>query len=148
MGLFGGKGGDPKVEGLRHVTVFSECSGQELQWIASRMDEIEVGAGETLTHQGQPGHTFYVLLDGQVEAAIDGKAVATLGVGDFFGEISMLDRGPATATCTSKAPSRLLVMSHEQFRDAVKSNDAVLSGVMAAMASRLRANAELGFKAR
>jgi CRP-like cAMP-binding protein len=148
MGLFRGKGGDPKVEGLKHVAVFSECSKHELEWIASRMDEIDVGAGEVLTHQDQPGHTFYVLLDGQVEAAIDGKPVAILGPGDFFGEISMLDRGPATATVTSKAPSKLLVMSHEQFRDAVKSNDAVLSGVMAAMALRLRRNLEQGFKAR
>jgi len=148
MGLFGGKGGDSKVEGLKQVSVFSGLSKHELEWVASRMDEIEVGQGEALTHQGQPGHTFYVLIEGQVEAAIDGNPVATLGPWDFFGEISMLDRGPATATCTTLAPTKLLVMSHEQFRDAVKSNEGVLSGVMAAMATRLRANLEHGFKSR
>jgi CRP/FNR family cyclic AMP-dependent transcriptional regulator len=145
MGVFGVKHRDPKIEMLRQVSVFSECSPKELDWVSSRMDEVSVGADQELTHQGRPGHSFYVLLEGTVDAEIDGRGVATLEPGDFFGEISMLDRGPATATLTTKAPCRLLVMSHAQFRDAIRSNDTLLSGVMAAMAARLRANMDAGF---
>ena len=145
MGVFGVKHRDPKIELLKNVSVFSECSSKELEWVSSRMDEVSVAADEELTHQGRPGHSFYVLLEGEVDANIDGQGVAKLKPGDFFGEISMLDRGPATATLTTTAPCRLLVMSHGQFRDAIRSNDTLLAGVMAAMASRLRTNLDAGF---
>jgi CRP-like cAMP-binding protein len=60
--------------------------------------------------------------------------------GDFFGEISMLDRGLATATVTTKSDARLLVMSHAQFRDAIKASDSLLKKVLAAVGERLRAD--------
>jgi len=136
---------DPKVADLKRVAIFSQLSGGDLQWISSEMDEIEVTEGTELTRQGQPGHSFYVLLEGAASVVIDGREVATMEPGDFFGEISMLDRGPATATVTTTAPARMLVMSHQQFRDAIRSNDEVLQGVMAAMGARLRANQSAGF---
>ncbi len=145
MNLFGGRVADPKLEGLKRATVFAECSNKELEWVASRMDEVQVQAGQQLTRQGSPGHSFYILLAGEAEAAIDGQPVATLKAGDFFGEISMLDRGPATATITTNSEATLLVMSHGQFRDAIRSNETLLNGVMSAMAARLRANLEAGF---
>ena len=93
-----------------------------------------------LTSQGQAADTFGVLLDGEADVEVDGRHRRTLRVGDYFGEISMLDRGLATATITTSKPSRLLVMSHAQFRDAVKANDALLIKVLAAMGERLRAD--------
>ncbi|HEV3234982.1 MAG TPA: cyclic nucleotide-binding domain-containing protein [Candidatus Dormibacteraeota bacterium] len=145
MNLFGGRVADPKLDGLRRASVFAECSAKELEWVASRMDEVKVAAGQQLTHQGSPGHSFYILLEGEAQATIDGQPVATLRPGDFFGEISMLDRGPATATITTSTEAALLVMSHGQFRDAIRSNETLLNGVMSAMAARLRANLEAGF---
>ena len=145
MKVFGDRGTDPKIEGLRRASVFAECSTKELEWVATRMDEVRFEPGQVLTRQGSPGHSFYVLLDGDAEAEIDGKPVATLKAGDFFGEISMLDRGPATATIKTTTSGVLLVMSHGQFRDAIRSNDTLLAGVMAAMAARLRSNLEAGF---
>jgi CRP-like cAMP-binding protein len=136
---------DPKLEGLRRASAFAECSPRELELVASQMDEVRVHAGQRLTEQGSPSHTFHLLLEGEAEATIDGIVVAILGPGDFFGEISMLDRGPATATVTAATDSTVLVMSHAQFRDAIRSNDALLNGVMLAMAARLRANLEAGF---
>jgi CRP-like cAMP-binding protein len=104
------------------------------------MDETPAPAGTELTRQGSSGNTFYVLLDGEADVTIDGKHRRTLKPGDFFGEISMLDRGPATATVVAKTPVRLMVMSHAQFRDAVKANDDLLLHVMSAMGERLRAD--------
>ena len=106
--------------------------------MASRTDEVEVEAGRTLIHQGSPSDSFYLLLDGEAEVEVDGNARPPLGPGRFFGEISMLDRGPATATVVTRTPARLMVMSHAQFRDAIKANDQLLSGVMSAAADRLR----------
>lgn len=145
--IFGRGGGDYKVESLKKVPIFSRCSSKELKFLASEMDEVDVGEGTTLISQGNQNHTFHILIDGQAEVTIGGSTVAALGPGDFFGEISMMDRGPATATVVTKTPAHLMVMSHEQFRDAVKSDDDVFSGVMSAIAERLRADELEGTRA-
>ena len=131
---------DSKIDLLSKVPLFSPLSKHELEFVATRTDEVDVPVGKVLTTQGVPGDTFYVLLDGEAEVDIDRKFRRTLKTGDFFGEISMLDRGLGTATITTTKPSRLLVMSHAQFRDAIKANDALLIKVLAAMGERLRAD--------
>jgi CRP-like cAMP-binding protein len=131
---------DPKVDALSRVPLFASLSKHELEFVASRADEVDAPTGKFLTTQGEPGDTFYVLLDGEARVDIDGKLRRNLVPGDFFGEISMLDRGLGTATITTTKPSRLLVMSHAQFRDAIKANDQLLIKVLAAMGERLRAD--------
>jgi CRP-like cAMP-binding protein len=129
-----------KAKALKEVPLFAGCSQSELEFIASRTDEVDVPAGYELTVQGKPGNTFYLLLDGEAVVQIDGEQRRILKQGDFFGEISMLDRGPATATVVTSKPVKLMVMSHAQFRDAVKADDDLLIRVMAAMGERLRAD--------
>ena len=131
---------DPKVDALSKVPLFATLSKHELEFVASRADEVDAPVGKFLTTQGEPGDTFYVLLDGEARVDVDGDLRRNLVPGDFFGEISMLDRGLGTATITTTKPSRLLVMSHAQFRDAIKANDALLIKVLAAMGERLRAD--------
>ena len=134
---------DPKIQHLGRVPLFANCTKKELQFLATRADEVEVPAGKALTRQGRSGDTFYILLDGQADVVIDDRPRRTLRTGDFFGEIGMLDRGPATATVTTKGKAQLLVMSHAQFRDAIKANDGLLVKVLGAMGERLRADLEI-----
>ncbi|TMF19887.1 MAG: cyclic nucleotide-binding domain-containing protein, partial [Chloroflexi bacterium] len=129
---------DPKTEALGRVPVFAGCSREELEFLVTRTDEVDVQAGRTLIRQGKPGDTFYVLLEGEADVDVDGQARPSMQAGSFFGEISMLDRGPATATVVTKTPAKLMVMSHVQFRDAIKANDQLLSHVMRAAAERMR----------
>jgi CRP/FNR family transcriptional regulator, cyclic AMP receptor protein len=129
---------DPKAEALSRVPLFSRLSRKELEFLASRTDEVDVKADYTLIKQGSPADTFYVLMEGEATVDVDGKSRPPLRAGDFFGEISMLDRGPATATVVTVTPVRAMVMSHAQFRDAIKGSDPLLLTVMAAMADRLR----------
>lgn len=129
-----------KTELLSRVPLFSHLSKRELEFVASRADEVNAPAGHVLTTQGRLGDSFYVLLAGEAAVEIDGAPRRTLKTGDFFGEISMLDRGLATATITTTTDARLLVMSHAQFRDAIKSSDGLLVKVLAAMGERLRAD--------
>ena len=130
-----------KEDRLKAVPLFSHCSKRELEFLASRVDEVSLPARKTLLVQGQPTDTFYILLDGEVEVSVDGQPVRQLHAGDFFGEIGMLDRGLATASVTTTKPVNTLALSHGQFRDAIKGNDALVLQVMAAMAQRLRENA-------
>jgi len=82
-----------------------------------------------------------VLLKGEAEVKIDGKSRRLMKPGDFFGEISMMDRGLATATVTTLTASHLFVMSHSQFRDAIKASDGLMVKVLMAMGRRLREDA-------
>lgn len=131
---------DPRIGALRQVPLFSRCTKKELDFIASAGDEVDVPAGKSLTREGRPGDTFYVILDGEAEVKIDGQRRRILKTGDFLGEISMIDRGHATATVTTLKRSRLFVMSHAQFRDAIKANDNLMVKVLMAMGERLRAD--------
>ena len=133
---------DTKLKALSQVPLFADCSQRELAFIASRTDEVPVGAGRQLTRQGRPSNAFYVILDGEADVEVDGDNRGILKRGDFFGEISMLDRGNATATVTTRTPAKLMVMSHAQFRDVVKTSDPILVKVLAVMGSRLRADLE------
>ena len=129
---------DSKAEALGRVPLFAGCSRKELEFLASRTDEVELKANHTLIKQGSPSDSFYVLLEGEANVNVDGMERPSLHAGDFFGEISMLDRGPATATVVTATPARAMVMSHAQFRDAIKGSDPLLSTVLAAAADRLR----------
>jgi CRP-like cAMP-binding protein len=131
---------DPKARALGQVPLFARCTGKELEFIASRTDEVNAPVGTRLTCQGRRGDAFYVLLEGQVDVVVDGERRRTLGTGEFFGEISMLDRGLATATIYTRSVARLMVMSHAQFRDAIEASDSLLVKVKAAMGERLRAD--------
>jgi CRP-like cAMP-binding protein len=129
-----------KVKALSNVPLFAKLSKSELEHVAGNADEVDVKAGQKLTTQGKPGDSFYVILDGEAVVEIDGEPRRTLKAGDFFGEISMLDRGPATATVKTKNDAKMLVMSHSQFRDTIKSSDGLLVKVLLAMGERLRAD--------
>ena len=131
---------DPKVDRLKGVPLFAGLSKRDLEFVASRVDELSLKPGQTLITEGQPTEAFYVLESGQVHVTRAGKPAARLGPGDFFGEIGMLDRGPATATVVTDGPVEAMVLSHSQFRDAIKGNDSLALQVIAAMAQRLRAN--------
>ena len=129
---------DPRIAALARIPLFARATKKELEFIAREMDEVEVPAGRVLTRQGKPGDTFYVIRDGEAEVQVDGKARRILKAGDFFGEISMIDRGLATATVTTRSKARMFVMSHSQFRDAIKASDPLMVKVLMAMGERLR----------
>lgn len=129
---------DRKLEALAKVPLFALCTPRELRFVAQEGDEIDVPAGKVLIKQDMPSDTFYVQLTGESEVKVDGKARRVLKPGDFFGEIGMIDRGPGTATVTTLAPSRFFVMSHAQFRDAIKGNDSLMVKVLRVMGERLR----------
>ena len=131
---------DSKVDRLTRVPLFAAVSKHDLEFVASRVDEVSLKPGQTLITEGQPTEAFFILESGHVQVTRGGKSVNRLGPGDFFGEIGMLDRGPATATVVTDGPVEAIVLSHTQFRDAIKANDNLALQVIAAMAKRLRAD--------
>jgi len=133
---------DARVERLRSVPLFASCSDKELAFIASRADEVDLPAGKILTEKGQSGGDFFIILDGKAEVeAPQGKR--TLGPGDFFGEIALIDNGPRTATVKTTTPMRCLVLGHSQFRDVLHQNGEIAVKILRAVTERLRAGTQL-----
>jgi CRP/FNR family cyclic AMP-dependent transcriptional regulator len=129
---------DRKVDQLKKMPIFAQCTKSEFANLAMNADEIDIAAGRTLIVQGEPNHTFYLLLKGEVEVDVRGLPPVRLEPGDFFGEISMVAPGAATATVVTRSPVEALVMSHAQFHNAVKADENIALRVLAVMAERLR----------
>jgi CRP-like cAMP-binding protein len=128
---------DKKVELIASAPLFAGCSKKELRLVAQLADEIDLRAGKVLTKQGTPGREFFVLLDGEVEVVRDGKRIATLREGDFFGELALISEIPRTATVTAKTPIRALVVTGRDFRRLLHEEPSVAVKVMGTLAERM-----------
>lgn len=127
-----------KNEALSNVVLFSGCDAKEIAQIASLATEIEVPAGKILARQGEPGREFYVILDGKADVEIGGTQVATLGPGDFFGEMALLDQGPRVATVKASSDMEVAVLDPREFVSLIEEHPAVARKVLKVMAARLR----------
>jgi CRP-like cAMP-binding protein len=126
-------------EMLSTVPLFSRCTKKELTAVSGLTTKMTFPAGEVVTRQGQVGREFVVIVDGKATVAIDGQTVATLGAGDFIGEIALLDGGPRTATVTADTDLVAEVMSHQEFATLLVDVPYVTRGILKGVAARLRA---------
>ena len=104
---------------LAKTSLFSACSRRDLGHVAKHSDRVTVAAGRVLTEEGTTGHEFYVILDGKVAVERGGREVATLGPGDSFGELALLDRAPRNATVTAVTDAEVLIMGQREFTAAL-----------------------------
>jgi CRP-like cAMP-binding protein len=127
-----------KIDVLSKVLLFSGCDRKELGQIAGLATEIDVPKGKVLAQEGSPGREFYVILDGKASVAIGGKQVATLGPGDFFGEMALLDQGPRVATVTAEDEMEVAVLDPREFATLVEEHPGVARKILKGLAQRLR----------
>jgi CRP-like cAMP-binding protein len=131
------------VDDLANVPLFRELDPDDLAKIADWFHVQHAGGGVRLVGEGAPGYTFFVLVDGTAEVSVEGKPVAGLAQGDFFGEMAILGDGRRTATVTSTSPARLLVMFGTEFRRLKAEYPAVASRLTEGMQVRARELAAL-----
>jgi voltage-gated potassium channel len=122
---------------LAAVPLFAPLSEPELAEIASWFDATDVGEGVRLVGEGASGYTFFVLADGSAVVTANGEEVGTLWPGDFFGEIAILGDGRRSATVTTTAPSRVLVMFGTEFRRLQQNHPEIASRIEATMGERI-----------
>jgi len=128
---------DRKMELIGRVPLFAGCSKRELARVASLADELDVPAGATLTEQGAPGREFCVLVSGSADVRMHGRKVATVGDGDFFGEIALVLDAPRSATVTATTGVRLLVIERAAFKRLLNELPSLQTKVLEALAARL-----------
>lgn len=128
---------DTKVEALRRAPLFEDLSKKELGQIARVSEDMEIPEGRVLTKEGEIGHEFFVILEGEIEVTKHGKRVATRGGGDFVGEIALIEETPRTATVTAKTALRVFVLTSKDFHYLLEQNPKVQAKVMRALARRV-----------
>jgi len=126
------------LEALAQVPLFSHLSRGELRRLLAMTEEYEYPEGAVMTAEGDPGEAFFVLLEGQASVIRRGKTVAQLWPGDFFGEISLLDGGPRTATVKAVTPVRSLLLLGKEFRALVATDGGLATKLLQETGSRLR----------
>jgi CRP-like cAMP-binding protein len=129
---------DTKADHLSRVRMFSSLNKKELG-LVSRVAELQsVDAGAEIVKQGERGHEFYLIVEGKASVRRNGRKVATLGPGDYFGEMAILDGGPRSASVVSDQPTELVVLSQREFMSVLDTVPSVSHKLLVSMAGRLR----------
>ncbi len=130
---------DAFTDMLANVPLFAACSKKDLQQVAKRAEDVKVEPGKVLVSEGSAGAEFFVIIDGEASVSRHGQEVATLGPGDFFGDLALLDRAPRNATVTAKTPTELVVLGQREFSALIDEVPGFAHKLMAGLARRLRA---------
>lgn len=123
---------------LAKIWLFSTCSTRELRTIRRTLEEVTVPAGRVLCEEGTIGREFFLIVDGQASVRRNGRKVATLGPGQYFGELALLDRRPRSASVVADTEMLLLVLGQRQFNGILDAVPALSRKLLVAMATRLR----------
>jgi CRP-like cAMP-binding protein len=118
--------------------LFSTSSAKDLRTIRKALEEVTVPPGRLLTEQGTIGREFFLIVSGQASVKRNNRKVATLGPGQYYGELALLDRRPRSASVTSDTDMTLLVLGQRQFNGVLDSVPPLSRKLLSAMATRLR----------
>jgi CRP/FNR family transcriptional regulator, cyclic AMP receptor protein len=128
---------DVKIELLRGVPLFSECSKRQLAQLAAIADEMDFPAGRTLIKEGEVGRECFVIVDGSIELRRRGRRVSLTGDANIFGEMALLTGSPRNATLTTLSPVRALVITDRAFNRLLNDQPGIQRKILASLAARL-----------
>jgi CRP/FNR family transcriptional regulator, cyclic AMP receptor protein len=128
-----------KVALLQNVPLFRDLSRRQLDQIARLADEIDVPAGKRLAAAGDRGTELFVIIDGQAIVKTQNGRTVRLGAGDFFGEMSIVDGGPRSASVEAATAMRLLVIGRREFWDLLNAAPPLVPKIMQTLSGRVRA---------
>jgi CRP/FNR family cyclic AMP-dependent transcriptional regulator len=123
---------------LSSIWLFSTSSARDLRTIHRALEEVTVPPGRVLCEEGTIGREFFLIVDGEASVRRNGLPVATLGPGQYFGELALLDRRPRSASVVSETDMVLLVLGQRQFNGVLDAVPPLARKMLAAMATRLR----------
>ncbi|MHB8681465.1 MAG: cyclic nucleotide-binding domain-containing protein [Acidimicrobiales bacterium] len=123
---------------LGDIWLFSAASASQLKTIRREIEEITVPAGRVLCEEGTVGREFFFIVEGTAAVKRGGRKIATLAPGNYFGELSLLDRKPRSATVVSDTDMTLLVLEQRRFNGLLDAMPALSHKLLVAMANRIR----------
>jgi CRP/FNR family cyclic AMP-dependent transcriptional regulator len=129
---------DELVESLKRVQIFAGVRDKELGRLVKAMRDSRFNEGEVITTEGRSGVGFFLIEDGNATVSLRGEIVRTLGPGDHFGEIALIDEGPRSATVTASTDLRCRGLAAWEFKSFVQEHPEVAWPLLETLASRLR----------
>ena len=129
---------DRRAELLAGCPLFKGIDADGLAKLAALATSVDFPAGHVIARQGEIGTGFFVIVSGGVRVVRDGTVVARLGPGEFFGELSVLDRMPRNATVAAEAPTSCLALASWDFENVLLAEPALTLAILRGVAMRLR----------
>jgi CRP/FNR family transcriptional regulator, cyclic AMP receptor protein len=123
---------------LARAPLFAALPKRHLRQLARVSGVMHRDEGSTVVKEGAAGSVFFVILDGRVKVVRKGRELAQLKAGDFFGEMSLLDDQPRTASVITEEPTRFLTLSAKEFRAALDREPSLAKRILKVIAARLR----------
>ena len=123
---------------LAAVPLFEGLSKRQLKKLATTAEIVDYMAGHSIVKEGEDGESFFVVLSGQAKVTVKGRTVNHILPGDHFGEISLLDGGPRTASVLSETPVSMLMLTRSQFQRTVQDDPALAVALMESLARMIR----------
>ena len=130
--------GDARIDHLRRVPLFNDCTDEELRRIADISRIVETPVGTVVTQMGTPGDSFFFIIDGRVSVQTPVGIGDPLRPGDFFGEMSLLDGEPRSATVTAMTDLRLLVVDRSHFWRLLNETPDLVRRILMVLSRRVR----------
>lgn len=123
---------------IREVPIFKELRDEFLVRLASVMDELAFPTSHTIFTKGQEGRSLYILVSGKVRVHIDDQELVQLDQGACFGEMSLFDAEPRSASVTTLAPSECLVLTQQQLYEAIEETPGIAVNIIRLLSRRIR----------
>jgi CRP/FNR family cyclic AMP-dependent transcriptional regulator len=129
---------DPRE--VQSIPLFAGLSKDDQKVVAQYADEVDVPAGKVLAEEGRLAYEFFAIKDGTADVTLGGQHAATLGPGDFFGEIGLLGGDRRVASVVATSPMSLVVLTGSQLRAIDSRMPGVAERIRSAMEQRIAAN--------
>jgi CRP/FNR family cyclic AMP-dependent transcriptional regulator len=127
-----------KVLFLKGVDLFRSIDGEDLSHIAQITDEVEFNASDVVVKEGDQGDAMYLIADGKVRVHVGAKVLAELGKPQCFGEMSILDEEPRSASVTAVSDLLLLRIQREDFAEILAERPEISQGIIKVLTRRIR----------
>ena len=127
-----------KVLFLKRIELFSQISGEDLAQIAQITDEVHFDDVEDIFQEAEPGATLYFIVSGQINIHRGGHGLSLMGEREVFGEMSLLDSEPRSATATAVGDVTLLKIERDDFNEILAEKPEIAQGIIRVLSYRLR----------
>src|SRR6266542_4428599 len=132
------------MESLRAIELFTHCDDTLLRKVSRLGTEVAAKERQVLAREGEPGREFYVIVDGCADVRHRGTVIATLGRGDFFGEMALVDGKPRSASVVATTPMIMYVFDPLEFFSLLDDFPPISRKILGTLAGRLRLAQEEG----
>jgi CRP/FNR family cyclic AMP-dependent transcriptional regulator len=128
---------------MKATSIFSRMSEASLRSVLKSAVQKTSPAGTKIVQEGKGGVGFYLILEGKAEVIREGEKLAELGVGNFFGELSVIDGAPRTADVIAMTDTSCLVITQWAMKSLIENHPEIAQGMLAELVRRLRATDEV-----